>query len=157
MDKSFNEDELSDIMKEIEALEENLHIEEAPAPKISPKVKQDQPQIVEEEFQKDEESKVFSPEAEKDWTEEEAQIPVKEELAPKSPEKVFPIHSRKEDLYNSGNSSPTSMSFKVSGQMHLELQFEVNGKLVQLHVDDSGLVIGLEGGATFNVPLKKSA
>lgn len=121
MDKSFNDEELSDIMKEIEALEDNFQNEEE---KSDP--------IMEELAEMDEEESV--PYA-----------------APRKESHIIPIASHKV------KQPATSMSFKVSGELNLELQFDVGGKIVCLEVNEKGLSIEMEGGMTFSIPLKKSA
>jgi len=145
MDKNFNEDELSDIMKEIEALEENLQIDDV-RPEATP---------VMEHLAKMDEA-VAIPKAE---------VPRKQEVRsePKftfeeGPEaEVYKMNAAPKNKILSNAAAPASMSFKVSGEMHLELQFEVSGHFVNLEIDESGLNIRLEGGATFKVPLKKAA
>ena len=117
MDKSFNDQELSDIMKEIEALEE-------------------------------------------DFKEEEVQVkasPVLHELSELPEAKAVPLKAVKEEFYPTH--APSRMSFKVQGDLNLELEFEVGGKFVSLHVAEEGLTIVLEGGMTFKVPVadKKAA
>ncbi len=51
------------------------------------------------------------------------------------------------------------MSFKVQGELNLELEFEIGGKFVSLQVAEDGLTIVLDGGMTFKVPVgdKKAA
>jgi hypothetical protein len=118
MDKSFNDQELSDIMKEIESLEEGFKAEES------------------------------------------SHSPVLEELVEFEEEKVAPVAEYKQaEVFKMKSheepkaSAPTTMSFKVSGQMNLELQFDIGGKVVCLEVSEHGLSIQMEGGMTFNVPV----
>ncbi len=118
MDKSFNDQELSDIMKEIEALEV-------------------------------------------DFKEEDANVkasPVLHELSDLPEAKAIPLKPYKEDS-NFVTRSPAAMSFKVQGDLNLELEFEVGGKFVSLQVAEDGLTIVLDGGMTFKVPVgdKKAA
>jgi uncharacterized protein YkuJ len=54
-------------------------------------------------------------------------------------------------------SAPASLSFKVQGQMTMQLNFEVNGQTVALSVTEQGLSIQTESGATFSLPLAKEA
>lgn len=122
MDKSFNDQELSDIMKEIEALEEGF--EEA--------------------------SPVMQELAE--MTEQEA-IPAP---AAKKPAPVLSM-AQAQTQQAPKASATTSMSFKVSGELNLDLQFEIGGKVVCLEVTESGLHIQMEGGVTFSVPVTKAA
>ena len=122
MDKSFNDQELSDIMKEIEALEEE-----------------------------------FS--GETDTVEATA---VMEELAEMDEEKSIPVTNKEDTVLSfapkatqktAKSTPPTSMMFKVQGEMNLELQFEIGGKTIQLDVSETGLNIQMEGGVTFSVPV----
>ncbi len=117
MDKGFNDQELTDIMKEIEALEE--------------------------EFSEDTEASVMEELAE---LEEEKAIPVS-----KTKETVLAFDKRPEAKAYKGTHS--SMSFKVQGEMNLELQFEIGGKTISLDVSEAGLTINMEGGVTFTVPV----
>lgn len=120
MDKSFNDQELSDIMKEIEALEEDFS---------------------------DTDEKVASPVMEElAYLEEEAAVPL---TAAKN---VVPIEASRPAAKSNPEAS-TSMSFKVHGQLTLELQFDIGGKVVCLEVTESGLNIEMEGGMKFTVPV----
>lgn len=112
MDKSFNDQELSDIMKEIEALEEDFQGEEVkPAPTA-----------------------------------------VLHELSEMPEQKAIPLKQVKPaDPFVA--KSPAAMSFKVQGDLQLELEFEVGGKFVSLQVEKDGLTITLDGGMTFKVPV----
>ncbi len=117
MDKSFNDQELSDIMKEIEALEEDFH---------------------------EEDSKVKA-------------SPVLHELSELPEAKAVPLKAVKAETFVA--KAPAAMSFKVQGDLNLELEFEVGGKFVSLSVSEDGLTIVLDGGMTFKVPVadKKAA
>lgn len=106
MDKSFNEQELSDIMKEIEALEEGDSPEEEVLSELSE-----------------------MPEAE-----------------------AIPL--RKETHVPKAKSNQNAMSFKVQGDMNIDLHFEIGGKGISLQVSEAGLHIETEEGMTFTVPLK---
>lgn len=120
MDKSFNDQELSDIMKEIEALEEDFT---APESKNSP--------VLEELSQLDEVEAI------------PAKAPNVVSLEPKGPA------PKKE--------ASTSMSFKVQGNITLELQFDIGGKTVALEVTETGLAIEMEGGMKFIVPVSEKS
>src|SRR5262245_53401615 len=102
MDKSFNDQELSDIMKEIEALEENL----AEAG-----------------------DKVASP--------------VMEELAHMEENVSIPNSTANIVSLDSQRSAPkqgatSSMSFKVQGDLTLDLQFDIAGKVLTIEVNEEG-------------------
>lgn len=48
----------------------------------------------------------------------------------------------------------SSMSFKVSGEMSVDLSFDISGKQIGISVNESeGLVIDMGEGGTFNLPL----
>ena len=117
MDKSFNDQELSDIMKEIEALEEDFQGEEK----------------------------------------EMKTSPVLHELTELPESKAIPLKAVKEESF--AGKTPTAMSFKVQGDLNLDLEFEIGGKFVCLQVSEDGLTIVLDGGMTFKVPVsdKKAA
>lgn len=128
MDKSFSDDELSDIMKEIEALEEDF----------SPK--DEQPS---------------EPEAQAGPEEEAVEASVEIEVEAKeadSRENIVSLDSKRSAPKNSSEHS-TSMSFKVQGNLSLELSFDIGGKVVSLEVTESGLSIEMEGGMKFSVPV----
>jgi hypothetical protein len=133
MDKSFNDQELSDIMKEIEALEEDY----AGASDDSA------PEVMEE----------LSGQSES--VSENVRMMVTEEK-PISTSNIVSLKDKtspsEEDV---GKPSPasTAMSFKVQGNLTLDLQFEIGGKMVCLEVTESGLQIEIEGGITFAVPV----
>ncbi len=136
MDKSFNDQELSDIMKEIEALEEE-----------------------------------FGGEEESDKIEASAMM---EELAEMEEEKSIPVTNKTETILpfekkmtpqttpviattaNTTSTASTSMSFKVQGDLNLELQFEIGGKTIMLDVSEKGLNIKMDGGVSFNVPVSNA-
>jgi hypothetical protein len=124
MDKSFNDQELSDIMKEIEALEEEFSGEED-SDKIQASA------IMEELADMDEFTSI--PETNK------------HDNVVAFEKKTTPHASKK--------TGSTSMAFKVQGDLNLELQFEVNGKSITLDVSENGFNIQMEGGVTFSVPL----
>ncbi len=121
MDKSFNDQELSDIMKEIEALEVDFKEEEAPV------------------------------------EDHEKASPVLHELSALPEGKAIPLKAAVEDSFVP--KSPAALSFKVHGELNLELEFEIGGKFVSLQVAEDGLTIVLDGGMTFKVPVgdKKAA
>jgi len=125
MDKSFNDQELSDIMKEIESLEEEFS-------------GADETDTVEA-------SSVMEELAE---MEEEKSIP----FATRSQAEVLPFGKKSTPAATQTKTS-TSMSFKVQGDLNLELQFEVGGKTIMLEVSEGGLNIKMDGGISFNVPV----
>jgi hypothetical protein len=128
MDKSFNDQELSDIMKEIEALEEEFTAEDD--------LKAQSAEVMEEVVE----------------MEEEKAIPLESKHAPE----VLAFEPKPTPMKNTKSSAPAAMSFKVQGEMNLELQFEIGAKTIQLEVTESGLSIKMEGGMTFTVPVQDS-
>jgi hypothetical protein len=129
MDKSFNEQELSDIMKEIEALEEEFKTGEGQV----------------------EASSVMAELAE---MEEEVSVPQTRQLP--ANEQVIPFKSVAPQGNSAKTTSPASaMSFRVQGDITLDLQFDIGGRSIALEVSESGLLIQMDGGVTFNVPLNE--
>jgi hypothetical protein len=121
MDQSFNDQELSDIMKEIEALEEDFQVkdEKSPGPIL-------------EELASLEESVAI----------------------PTSKPSVVAMTPTKKEI--SSSSSPTSsMSFRVQGELTIDMQFDIGGKIVCLEVSEKGLTIEMDGGAKFSVPVSE--
>jgi hypothetical protein len=139
MDKSFNDQELSDIMKEIEALEEEFSAEE--------------------DTDKVEASAMMEELAE---MEEEKSIPATNkndsvlafERQP-SPE-TTPATITATTTATAKTTSNTSMSFKVQGELNLELQFDIGGKAVTLEVSEAGMNIKMDGGVSFFVPVSNA-
>jgi hypothetical protein len=127
MDKSFNDQELSDIMKEIEALEEEFTAEDD--------LKAQSAEVMEEVVE----------------MEEEKAIP----LELKHSSEVLAFEPKQAPTKSTKSSAPAAMSFKVQGEMNLELQFEIGAKTIQLEVTESGLSIKMEGGMTFTVPVQE--
>lgn len=128
MDKSFNDQELSDIMKEIEALEEEFSGDL--------------------ETEKIEASSVMEELAEMELDQAVPTTNKTDTVLPfekKSPPKAAPAVAK--------SSTQSSMSFKVQGDMNLELSFEIGGKTIALEVTEAGLTIQMEGGMTFSVPV----
>lgn len=145
MDKSFNDDELADIMSEIE----NLEKEFADSESVS----------ASEEDSAPEDDSASKEDSEVDHTEPEvlAQLiekPVEEVvLKTNHIEKVVPI---KKTEQSASTHQHSSLSFKVEGQMSLSLAFEINGQSVSLDITEAGLQIQMESGASFNLPMSQS-
>lgn len=125
MDKSFNDQELSDIMKEIEALEEEFSVDA--------------------ESDKMEATSVMEELA---GMELDQAIPVTNKK-----ETVLPFERKSPPKAVAKTSTQNSMSFKVQGDMNLALQFEIGGKTIVLDVTEAGLTIQMDGGMTFSVPV----
>lgn len=136
MDKSFNDDELSDIMKEIEALEQDFN---------SPEEKLETSSLMEELAHMEEEEAIPTPTAN----------PEPSTVLPMAAHKAAPTTASVPAANSS--TAATSMSFKVSGDINLALQFDIGGKTVCLNVTEAGLNIEMDGGMSFKVPLSHGA
>lgn len=176
VEKSFNDDELADIMSEIESLEQEFEEEppvESEAP-VEQEVSSQSPQdVADEVMASDEVAEEFVEEAEVDdpveqvfeeKTEEVKEVvsemvekPVEEVVPAPSPAPA-PVHhisTPKNDWKPSG--AQTSMSFCVEGDMKLSMSFHVSGKEFNVWVDEKdGFVIELDGGAQFKVPIDQA-
>lgn len=155
MDRGFNDDELADIMSEIENLEQDF--KEEPQVEAAQSI---------EETQVEEAPKEAAPVAEQEESslEEEVsaakQSEVLEELSEMSEEEVVPVQQHDAQVHQIHNApasktcgTNTSMSFQVSGDMAVQLSFNVSGHEIQLSVSEhEGLVIGMDSGAKFTVP-----
>ncbi len=150
MDKSFNDDELADIMSEIENLEKEFAESVDAAPAEEPQAEEPQAEAVQ----------VEAAHEEVDHTEPEvlAELVSKpiEEVVHKTnhSEKVVPMKKTESPVHHApAASGHSSLSFKVEGQMTLSLAFEVNGQSVSLEISDSGLQIAMDSGASFHLPM----
>lgn len=123
MDKSFNDQELSDIMKEIEALEDDFTVAEEKSPSA----------VMEELANLDEADSI-----------------------PLSTSNIVSLDSKRSAPKATADAT-TSMSFKVQGNLTLDLQFDIGGKVVTLEVTESGLSIEMEGGVKFSVPVSEKS
>lgn len=141
MDKSFNDQELSDIMKEIEALEDDFTTQGKPS------------LASDHEVVSKLEEKEFFPEPSDEIKElfEEAQSKLNTAAIVQNESNVMPLESVKPTPKTT--SSQTSMSFNIQGSLTLDLQFNISGKTVSLEVTESGLAIEMEGGIRFTVPV----
>jgi hypothetical protein len=137
MDQSFNDKELADIMSEIESLEKEFSPHNEPSKE--PVIDQSHEEVLQELTQKPEEETILKSNFD--------------------PAPVYNIKPSKNSEKHVDHSS-SSLKFKVSGQMKVELSFEVGGEFVELQVTEQGLHISLLNGTSFKVPLnplKKSA
>lgn len=172
MDKGFNDDELADIMNEIEVLEQEF-TEEVTAQADQPAAEEVVEEQVEEPVAEVQAEKTEEPvqEVQAETTESvEAQSVEEEkvlhEVTNMPEEQVTPTAVAHDDNVHqlhptssssSAGSAETSMSFKVEGDMTLDLTFNISGREVQLNVNENGLEIGLGDGAKFTLPLDKTA
>ncbi len=164
MEKGFNDQELADIMSEIESLEKEFASDDGGA-KAAPAAEQ-APAPAAHEEEHVEEDDYSSPEVMGELAElsEEKAIPKPQPTpAPHRPKVVAMPAVSKAPAPSAHHAAPAALHFKVSGEMQVELSFEVNGECVSLSVTDEGLSIEMASGATFSLPLaargarKKSA
>lgn len=128
----FNDDELADIMSEIEDLENDLSaspVEDKPAAKV---------------------------EAAPAESSESKDVLLK--LADMPQEKAFKTTPAKSYEASPVSGTASKMEFSVTGNMVVNLTFHVGGESVCLTVDEAqGLVIEMDGGAKFTLPLSGKA
>lgn len=130
MEKSFNDQELADIMSEIENLEREFT--DAPAEaKAAP------------------EAAPAGPKA------PEVEGGVLHKLAVAPPEQTV-LKTNHAAEPHAGSGAASSMSFEVRGDMAVNLAFEVNGQRMSLAVNESGICIEMESGAKFQLPFSKN-
>jgi hypothetical protein len=67
--------------------------------------------------------------------------------------KQEPVKEKESWSASHGQPAQTSMSFRVEGEMKLDLNFSISGQDVNLQVTDHGFEIELAGGAKFTLPL----
>lgn len=134
MEKGFNEKELADIMSEIESLEREFAAEPvAAAPEEEPSVMAVMQELAE--------------------TPVEVSVPKTQVEVHDEPEeqKVVAMKPSKH------TQAPAALSFKVEGEMTVQMTFEVNGQSVSLQVSQDGLCIETESGAKFSLPVHQQA
>ena len=182
MEKGFNDDELADIMNEIESLEQDFAEETAEVQVVAEPQQEDQnEEIVAKEQHKEEQEQPEEPqepemqeqsEPEQDWEEskvepiqaevDEEMNEVLDELSQMPVEDVTPQHTKQDDNVHhikeerpvsGGSKSQTAMSFHVEGDMKLELSFHIGDQFIGVNITEEGLVVGLDGGAKFTIPV----
>ncbi len=145
MDQGFNDQELSDIMKEIEALEDDFAVPKSSSePTLSiehAEALEDIDEMREDEIEDEIEDQV------------EDEVNVDPTLA--STINILPLTSS--PLHAPLSKTSTSMSFKVQGQLSIDLKFEIGEKVICLEVSESGLLIEIEGGIKFTVPVSNKS
>lgn len=139
MEKNFNDQELSDIMKEIEALEEDLTGSETKSIEMSSPVLEELAQM--------EQPTSFSGESEEEDVHTEM-CEVTELPKAMMPEARVPSHS-----HSSSPLASSSIKFHVQGELKLDLEFNISGKMVTLSVSEEELSILMEGGMKFSLPI----
>lgn len=124
MEKGFNDKELADIMSEIESLEREFATDSA-----AHSAKQPPAEEVEEE---------------NEVLQELAEAPIEKSV----PQKVVAMKPARPSA-----AAPSSLHFKVEGEMKISLSFEVNGQKVSLEVTGDDLCIETDSGAKFSLPM----
>lgn len=136
VEKGFDDDELKDIMSEIESLEADA-----------------EPEVASHEPGTKDLGLGHEPEAHRDPEPEAYNDP-----EPESKTEVISMNKHKPKTVASTESFPSSMNFKVGGEMNWDLWFDVAGEKVHLYTaDNDEFVIELSTGARFTLPLKKAA
>ena len=167
MEKGFNDDELADIMNEIENLEQeftsdvetttdNVESQAVDVETDEPvaEVQTDEP-VAEVQTDEPSSSEVSAPE--QSTLQEVVDMPV-QAVTPVASDTDDNVHHLKPVSVKAPSpmGAETSMSFKVEGDMRLDLSFNIAGKEVQVNVSENGLEIGLGDGAKFTLPLGES-
>ena len=80
------------------------------------------------------------------------------ELSKLPENKVIPVSESQGEVHSMESSNTktgheTAMEFSVQGEMKLNLTFHVNGKKVELAIDENDFNIELDGGMKFSIPL----
>lgn len=147
MEKGFNDQELADIMNEIENLEKEF-AEESPAANAAPEAQVEEEESVEIDH--------TEPEVLGKLAEQPLEVSVPK---PQHSEKVVAMKNsakKSEPQPEAHNPSPISMNFQVNGEMTMQLGFQINDQSIFLSVSEKGLVIEMESGGTFTLPLAPS-
>ena len=166
MEKGFNDDELADIMNEIENLEQEFAREDSEFIDKEPSLDEVAHSVMELSSAQDEDHSLLA---------EVTSMPV-ENIVPKKTEKKvdtldhyekhhnvkeiaqYEVKSKKDTVMNkSQKPASTAMNFSVEGDMKLDLEFQVSGQQISLHISEDGFEIELEGGAKFSLPVGGSS
>ena len=160
MERGFNDDELADIMNEIESLEQEFSEDDGPTedPVVASAASDESEQ--EDDSQQVDDAQSFAEEVDAETQE------VLDELSDMPVENVVPMsqqssaadrevhHSRSVHSAPTTSGAETSMNFSVSGEMTVNLSFQVGNEIVSLSVsEDEGLVIQMNNGVTLSLPI----
>lgn len=157
MEKGFNDDELADIMNEIETLEQEFEQDGESEAESQPEEVQAQQEDNDEAhsdgaFKPEEMNAVLEDLAE--MSEEESVPQEESQMSKPEQEKAPNIHQFPSG--SSGGSAQTSMNFKVSGDLNLDLGFQFGSEQVHIFVsEDEGFVIEMSSGAKFTIPVSQ--
>jgi hypothetical protein len=143
MEKGFNDDELADIMSEIETLEKEFS---AADDEISQE--EDDSTLQAKAVMMSESEELFENKEVHEVLDNVTELHHVKTHQPK-------VHSTK--VSSSNSNAQTAMSFDLVGDMTMNMNFKVGGQSFQLSVNaENGLVIQMEGGASFNLPIHQS-
>lgn len=103
---------------------------------------------------------------EKEFSDAPAEKQVMEQLVDEPEADFVPVEDK--NVHHIKKETPTAskqenaMSFSVHGDMKLNLSFDFGGKCVEIHIDEDGFEIEVDGGMKFSIPadsnsFKKSA
>lgn len=163
MERGFNDDELADIMSEIESLEQDFNEEDAASSSSdSSDAALDEGPVAEvvessagesgEEIENKPLPKLSANDASEVEVPEESQSVAQAEAPMAS---VTPLVAQEASKQSAATHS--SMDFHVSGELALNLGFNVSGQQIKLQVNAEGLEIQLESGAKFTIPVEGKA
>jgi hypothetical protein len=157
MEKGFNDDELADIMNEIETLEQEFEADVE-------QEEQEESTSPEQEMQsiEDEVDGAFKPEEMNAVLEDLAEMPEEDSVPVSEEQPVDNVHQMQEPMPKHPQMTTPShhgaahsqMSFNVSGDMTLDLNFKFGSEDVHIWVDENqGFVIEMNSGAKFTIPV----
>lgn len=163
--------------QEVVAQEQHDEPEVQPEPEVheevhasqhdEPESHQEPEQVVEEESWQEDKVQPMSAHSDEEEDEvDEEMNEVLDELSQMPVEDVTPKHTKEDDnihhfkggeKVSENNKSQTAMSFHVEGDMKLELSFHIGDQFIGVNITDEGLVVGLDGGAKFTIPVNQQA
>jgi hypothetical protein len=138
MEKSFNDQELADIMSEIENLEREFAQEAAMAPAPEPEpvtepVAEDNHDVLHQLVAAPEEKVIMKTNHE-------------DKIVHFKPQAPAPAPAP-------ATQTPSTLTFQIQGEMSVQLAFEVNGQRISLNVTGDDLCIETDSGAKFTLPI----
>jgi hypothetical protein len=158
MEKGFNDQELADIMNEIENLEKEFTQEMG---NVGGAVETHKAS----EHEDHKMGKTASLEASTDWEdssdveaeseEDGSEVEVRSSLPPKAHTGKFSSKKTMPPTRAHDVNRCSKMSFKIEGEVSMELGFEVGGEHLQLNIDEHHLHLTLSSGASFSFPLNE--
>ncbi len=147
MEKGFNDQELADIMNEIESLENEMKEAEGFEQNLN-SLKVSTP-VGDTAISDADVDAVLADLASKEL---EETVQISQTTKTNNEDNIVSIQSKKE-VSQVSSKAESSVIFKVEGNMSLDLTFVISGEEINLKVTEGGLVLGMESGATFNLPI----